>query len=356
MFDMATDFSRIADRWYPLIFKGALSYQIPGRLDPEDLVQEGLILLHETICDTVLKQEWWEVDSYEFEKYFKSALYHRFVDRQRIHQSKKRNYRSEVHATEEHNPLEHLHDRQDSPEDIAIGTQTLARLRDRVPEKYHDVLNAWLDPASNLLSRMRTRTLRCLNRASVPDCNLEYETTGVENLCPSCWSPTTVVRSATPSRILLSDIQEALGITRSALAEATFVIRQALKHLDDPDLSIDLTPFLEMFGYGRVLYETGVDLLQPVPMIASCRFEEGTPTYTPLTYSTLSLVLSDDEKNFLDYIVTHPAEYYQTLRFSDLAKRVNTTVHEIRRISDVLRIKLELISSGVPLKDIPKGL
>ena len=356
MFDMINDFSRVADRWYSLIFKGALAYSIPGRLDPEDLVQEGLILLHETITSMVIEQERWEVDSFEFEKYFKSSLYHRFVDKQRVHQSKKRNYRNEVHESDEHNPLEHIHDRQDNPESIAIGSQLHDRLRDRVPEKYHNVLNAWLDPSSILLNRMRKKTLRCLNRGSLKDCRIEYETSGTETTCANCGSPTVVVRSSSPSRILQSDIQESLGITRSALSEAMFLIRQSLKNLNNPDFDVDITPFLEMFGYGRVMYESGVDLLQPPPMIASCRFEDGTPTYKELTYSSLSLILSDDEKRFLDYIVMHKSEYYQTLRFSDLAKRMGITVHDVRRTSDVLRIKLELIASGVPLKDIPKGL
>ena len=205
MFDMETDFPRVSDRWYPLIYKGAIQYAIPGRLDPEDLVQEGLILLHETIVDMVITKHQFEVDNFEFEKYFKTALYRRYIDKQRIHQSKKRSYQSEVHPTEEYNPLEYLQDRTDSPEEAAITAQTIERVKSRLPEKYHVVLEAWLNPSQEIIDITRHRTLSCTN----PECRIIYETSGIENLCPNCGSSTEVIKSR-PTRMLQSDVIQAL--------------------------------------------------------------------------------------------------------------------------------------------------
>lgn len=348
-------FEEAMERWYPLIYRGAIEYAVPGRLDVCDLTNEGLLLLYTTIQEKVMTLNWWELTSTDFSKYFKSALFHMYIDRKRSHMSGKRNYRKELHATEDYDPLDGLTVKYESPEDVVIGDQLVDLLRKRLSPTHQRVLDAWLNPPEWALERMRSKVLKCVNAS----CDLdEYETSGVETSCPNCGSSTRVVRASNPSKVKQECIQEITGLKRGAVTESIAIIRSVYKNLEclpDPR-NVDLTTFLEALGFGSYENpETGEEENREI-LIASCRFEDGNPEYTPLTYQWLCIALNDAEQRVLNFFVLHNTEDYQVIRFQDAASRLSMKVHDLRQIVDTIRIKIEMIDAGVPIRDIPRNI
>jgi len=332
-------FSAHVDRWLPLIFKGAIEYQIPGKFDADDLVQEGLMLLHAEIKERVLSLQMWEVGSVDFEKYFKSALFHRFVDLKRTQATKKRDHKKEVHATDDYDPLANVMIADpDNPEFELISDGLYDRLMERLSEPHQRVLNCLAHPPEALLKRVREH--------NCPQCLYIGDPTP-SGKCPLCIEAgfdhaDTLVQTKSPSRVLQSEIQEYLGMKRMAISEAIYEIRAAFRSLTSTPDRITLKSFMSMFGYD-----------EHWPMAASCRYEDGTPFLQHLTYYSLREVLNSEEVILLDFMASHSTDYYVNIHFSDLARRTGLTVHRLREAVDSIQVKLELIDAGVPLKDIP---
>lgn len=344
-------FGAIADRWLPLIYKGAIEYSIPGKFDAEDLVQEGLLLLYEEIRKRVVTLQMWEVDSNDFEKYFKSALFHRFVDLKRTQATKKRDYTKEVHATEDYDPLDNLMIAAfDDPENDVIRESTYKRTMERLSETHQRVLECIVRTPEALLSRIREH--QC------PQCLYLGDSTP-DGKCPMCIeagfdAAAELVPVRSSSRVLQSDIQEFLGMKRMAVSDAIYTIRQTIKSLDTTPDKISLKSFMELFGYGDVVDHDGHQVHVPWPMASSCRYEEGTPVRYHLTYYSLRAILNPDEVLLLDFMVSRSNSCYTTVRFTDMARRLGISVHRVREAVDSIRVKLELVEAGVPLKDVPK--
>ena len=344
-------FGAIADRWLPLIYKGAIEYSIPGKFDAEDLVQEGLRLLFEEICKRVVVLQMWEVDSNDFEKYFKSSLFHRFVDLKRTQSTRKRDYTKEVHATDDFDPIENLMiEAYDNPEHDILSEGTYERLMERLSEPHQRVLECLVHPPEKLLKGIREH--RC------PQCLYMGEPTP-SGKCPQCLEAgfeeaVDLQPSKSPSRVLQSEIQEYLGMKRMAVSDAIYTIRQTLVEIDGTPDKISLKPFMELFGYGNILDDEGQNVHVPWPQASSCRYEDGTPVRYHLTYYSLRAVFNPDEVILLDFMVSHSNEYYTSIRFTDMARRLGISVHRLREAVDSIRVKLELIEAGVPLKDVPK--
>lgn len=345
-------FGEIADRWLPLIWKGAIGYHIPGKFDAEDLVQEGLLLLHNEIEKRILTLNRWEVESEEFEKYFKSALFHRFVDLKRTQATKKRDHTKEVHATEDFDPLANIAiDGFDNVELDISGEDFYEQLKERLTESQCQVLECLVFPPQQLLKNIREhRCSQCLWMGDpTPD-----------GKCPACIVngfevPVDIEPTKSPSRVLQAEIQEFLGMRRAAVSDAIYFIRKAIKSLRNPNPeTVSLKPFMELFGYGDVLDDDGFVIRKSWPMPMSCRYEEGTPTKSLLTYSDLVSIFSQDEQRLLNYMVDHNNDYYTKLKFTELAARTGMSVHQLREAVDTIRVKLEFIEAGVPLKDIPR--
>ena len=347
-----SQFGRVADRWLPLIYKGAIEYQIGGKFDVDDLVQEGLLLLYTEISKRVVDLQMWEIESMDFEKYFKSALFHRFVDLKRTQATKKRDYTKEVHATDDFDPIANLSIASGDDPNLDIASDTIySNLVDRLSPQQVRVLDCLVHPPEALLKSIREH--RC------PECLWMGDPTP-DGKCPACIPngfdvPATLEPCKSPSRVLQAEIQDYLGMRRMAVSDAIYVIRQTIKSLDRPDPhAANLKPFMELFGYGDVLDGDGFATHRPWPSIASCRYEEGCPTQQRITFPVLRDLFNDDENLLLDFMVSHPNEYYTKLRFTDLAQRIGISVHRLRGAVDSIRVKLEFVESGVPLKDIPK--
>jgi len=92
---------------------------------------------------------------------------------------------------------------------------------------------------------------------------------------------------------------------------------------------------------------------RPWPMKSSCRYEQGTPKRSHLTYYDLRSVFTDDENAYLNFMVDHSVEYYEGIKFTDLSRRLGISVHRVRAAVDNIRLKLEYVDAGVPLKDLP---
>jgi len=84
-------FNKQAKKYNRKLRRIAENLKIPGVLDPDDLFQEGLIIL-----DRVLNEYNFDPESTDFEKYFKTAAYHRMITLQRYHQAKMRNWKKTV--------------------------------------------------------------------------------------------------------------------------------------------------------------------------------------------------------------------------------------------------------------------
>jgi hypothetical protein len=344
-------FAAILERWLPLIYRGAIEYAVPGKFDPEDLVAEGRKLLFEEVQHRVVRLEMWEVDSNDFEKYFKTAYFHRLVDLKRSCSTKKRDHKKEVHATDDFDPLESLAIAAlDDPEKEILSQEDYERLMERLSVAHQRVLECVQHPPEALLKVAREH--HC------PQCLYRGEPTP-SGICPLCLQagfdePAVLQTLKSPSRVLQSEIQEYLGMKRMAVSDAIYWIRQTYRTMkDDPDI-ICLKNFMAMFGYGEVEDEDGQKVRVAWPMAASCRYEEGTPTRSHLTYYSLKNILNPDEVTLLDFMVSRTNEYYATIKFTDLSRRLGISVHRVREAVDSIRVKLEFVDAGVPLKDIPR--
>ncbi len=71
MNDCSTLFKTALLEYEGLIWSAARRYHIPGLLDPEDLYQEGCIILAEMLRDGTF-----EAESIDFQKMFKTKLWH----------------------------------------------------------------------------------------------------------------------------------------------------------------------------------------------------------------------------------------------------------------------------------------
>jgi DNA-directed RNA polymerase specialized sigma24 family protein len=363
-------YKEAADRWYPLIYRGALEYEIPGKFDHEDLVQEGLALLYEQwmkFCVEGVGDVLWSLDSIDFEKYFKTALFHRYVDKYRQQRTKKRDFTKEVHASCDYDPLENLVASPfDSPDQELLKEDFHREVRERLTDLQQLVFDCLVSPPESLLKSLREVTCRGTityvldigaetgEIVEVFECGYSGEPVGGK--CPKCSGDLTSTRS--PSRVLQSEVQKHLGLKRTQVSESIYAIRRIVKDLDTPSSqSAHLDSFLELFGYGKIQNDEGEVEYKPWPLVASCRYEEGSPSFYNLSYLSLRSVLSSPEIQFLDFMVSHPStEYYRSIRFTDMARRLQMTVHRLRSITDSIRIKMGLIESGVPLRDIPKEL
>lgn len=74
-----------------LIWFAAKRFSIPGVLQPDDLYQEGLIALEETLAESLDHP-----DSAEFSRTFKSRLFHKILHILRRHKTASRDWRLEV--------------------------------------------------------------------------------------------------------------------------------------------------------------------------------------------------------------------------------------------------------------------
>ena len=350
-------FADIADRWQPLIWRAAIDYALPGKVDVDDLVQEGLKLLFEEVTKRVNTLQMWEVDSNDFARYFKSALFHRFVDLKRSHTTKKRDYKLEVYTTDEYDPLASLMIASlDNAEDDIISSALYQQLFSRLSASHQKVLECQVHPSEELLKFIRVH--RC------PEC-LYFGDPTPDGKCPACISngfypPANLVSSKSPSRVLQSEIQEFLGMKRMAVSDAIYTIRAELKNLQtSPDRvssSCSLNSFMEFFGYGNVIDDDDFAEVTPWPLVSSCRYEEGEPSREPIDRDDLLSILVGDEITLLNFMMTHVNEYYVRLRFTEMAKRLNISVHRLREAVDSIRLKLELVDIGVPLNDIPRSI
>lgn len=350
-------FSSVLDRWLPLIYKGSIQYSIPGRTEAEDLVQESLVLLLDTIQYWLDNGRDFELDCVEFEKYFKTVFFHRLVDAKRFEQSQKRNHRSEVHATDDYDPLTNVRSSSySSPEELVIAQSFYDALVSRLDPKHVTILEAWLNPSEELLAKIRTRSHRCLNKnIHGYDCGIEYQHSGAELTCPNCGSETEITHPYSPSKIHQYDIQDFVGVKRSVVVDATSSIRRVANSLTQPDFSqANLSTLLELLGFGTYLDDSCKFSSRPIN-VASCRISDGPVSYEALTYHHMKIIATDDEMKLIDFCVVHNSPYYQGMKFSGLASRLGWSVHKVRQVVDALRIKIDLVDAGVPLKDIPKS-
>lgn len=122
---MERQFEAVYQEWVPLIRQRAKAYAIPGRAEVLDLVQEGLVVLLETVRNGQL-----DPSSEEFGRYFKSAILHQFLDIQRWHTSKRRDHRKEY--TDSELTLALTPDRQACPFDFGPGG-LFSSLREGLP-------------------------------------------------------------------------------------------------------------------------------------------------------------------------------------------------------------------------------
>ena len=140
---------------------------------------------------------------------------------------------------------------------------------------------------------------------------------------------------------------------RMAVSDAISEIRQAFLSIKFTPDRIGLKIFMETFGYGDIV-DDGKTVHIPWPMASSCRYEEGTPTKHHLTYYSLRGIFNPEEILVFDFYVSHSNEYYSSIRFTDMARRIGISVHRVREAVDSIRVKLEFVDAGVPLKDIPQ--
>ena len=354
-------FGEIADRWYPLIYRGAFEYSVPGKLDTEDLVQEGLMLLHSEIKKRVVELQMWEVASQDFEKYFKSALFHRFVDLKRTLAASKRDYKKEVRATDEYDPIANLVLPIDDQEQIALSRDQYQRLLDRLSPLQQDVLECLVHPPDELLKSVRHHSCpECLWVGDPSQAVLAPRPDGgTDAQCPECHrikarNPDITIFQIgilepvkSPARVVQSEIQTYLGLKRMALTNALWAIRETYRTLDETPDIICLRIFLTSFGYDTL-------------SVASCRLSDGTPSFRPISYHDLRSILVGDEVLYLDFMVSHSSresgDYYSRIKFTDLSRRLHLSVHRLREAVDSIRIKLEYVDSGVPLPDVPRDL
>lgn len=347
-------FNTIVDRWTPFIYRGAISYTVPGRNDPEDLVQECLVLLRATISVWLRDGRDFQLDLIEFEKYFKTVMFHRLTDLYRREQSQKRAVNQEVAATETFDPAAFVPSPGSADEDLA-ASEIYECLRDRLNEDQKQLLDVWINPPEELLLLVRARTLKCLNQNPEYECGLVYEHPGQELLCPDCGSKTQILRDA-PSKINQYHLQTYLGWSRSRVSECVSAIRQAAKSLNSPDTStVNLSTLLELTGHGSYIDENGHNCVRHIYVLSQRYTDNPNPSRAELSYSHLKLICTESEMRVVDFCVQHNSPYYQNITFRNLASRLNLDIHTVRRIVSSLTDKIELIDIGVPLKDIPRA-
>lgn len=148
------EFLKKKDHFERLIQFCAKRLHIPGVLDQEDLYQEGLLILNAMFVKYDVSP-----DSEDFNKLFKTELWHRLTNITLFYKRSKRDYRKIDHSVktkadredsdfEGRNPmylkfLEDLHDEGLTPEDAAIENQESVMC-----EEVLDMLNERLDDES----------------------------------------------------------------------------------------------------------------------------------------------------------------------------------------------------------------
>ena len=123
----------------PLIWYAAKRYEVRGRLPAEDLYQEGLLALDDT-----LEQHWQhDPESHEFNRAFKSRLWHRMSHCLRHHNTESRDWKKEVRSFvneegDEISPLENVPQTTFPDPDITLRVRDVLRYLHAIKEDLID--------------------------------------------------------------------------------------------------------------------------------------------------------------------------------------------------------------------------
>jgi hypothetical protein len=87
--------TQVYNQWKGLIHKAACRYEVPGKYDYDDAVQEAVLIIWDLLGGGESKHAWDHTGD-EFRKVFKTVLFHKLCDSNRYWRTSKRNYRKEI--------------------------------------------------------------------------------------------------------------------------------------------------------------------------------------------------------------------------------------------------------------------
>lgn len=332
------EFDVLARRWIGLIMKAAQEYQIPGRLDFDDCVQEALLALHDVHQRSIGTPFDPDVNPEVFEKWVKTAIFHRLVDVKRRERADLRDYTKDLSPL----PIQDaegefvdffasMSSKDDPTDNVIEADEIVETLTDRLStctsctgickcgKDHRLVLRLLTDPTPELLEFCRNQsvTRRVIKKEGKPDQVIESE--------------------SAITRVKQVHLQAYLGWTKQQVGDAVWQIRQRIK---------DFRPTTPVRWMSQLFYFLGFTDGEEEG------FKFGLKLGVSLTYDLLLNVMAEDEQRIMSLLSTPGID--KSMSLADLSIYLGMSDSRLRDAMSRMRIRIEYATSGAPLDQVAK--
>lgn len=310
------EFEDLARRWIGLIKKAASEYQIPGRLDFDDCVQEALLALHDVHQRALGTPFDPDVNPEVFEKWVKTAIFHRLVDVKRKEKSALRDWTKDLSPLPVQDSEGEFVDffasiasREDSPDQTMIADQLIESISDRLST--------------------------CNSCVGLCKCGKDHRlvlqllTNPSEDLLKFCSD------NGSPSKVKQVLLEKYLGWTKQQIGDAVWQIRHRIK---------DFRPAAPLRLLSQLFYFLGFTDGE------ESGFRIGFKVGVSITYEMLLSAMAEDERKIMSFLATPGLDTGMTL--TDLSVYLGMSTSQVRDALARMRVRVDLAVSGAPMDSV----